>query len=53
VDLVLWQANVRKLAKASKMGQQVKTLATKPDSMSLIPIRHMVEGDNQLQQVVI
>lgn len=36
---------------ASEMAQQVKTLATKPDDMSLFPQTHMVEGDNQLPTV--
>lgn len=35
------------------MVQQGKELAAKRDKVSLTPGTHMVEGENQLQQVVL
>lgn len=43
------ELNVR----ASKMIQWEKTLATKPDNLPLILESHMIEGGNQLAQVVL
>ena len=37
---------------ANKMAHQVKTLATKPDDLNLIPGTLMVERENQLPQIV-
>ena len=34
--------------RVGKVAQQVKALATKPDSLSVIPRTYMVEGMNQL-----
>lgn len=39
--------------RAGKAVQSVKVLATKPDSLSSIPRNHVVEGENQLRQVVL
>lgn len=35
---------------ASEIAQQVKALAAKPDNLSSIPERYMVEGENHLLQ---
>lgn len=35
------------------MGQQVMLLATKPNNLSLSPRSDKVEGENQLQRVVL
>jgi hypothetical protein len=39
------------LAEAGKVAQRVRALATKPDALKLI--FHMVEGENQLLQIVL
>lgn len=38
---------------ASKMPQQLKTLAVKPEDLSSIPDTHMVEGEKQLPIVIV
>jgi hypothetical protein len=38
---------------ASKMAQQVNVLAVKPDSLSLIPGTHMLEGKYRFLKAVI
>lgn len=37
----------------SKMAQQVKALATRPDERSSVSRTYMVEGQNQLLQVIL
>ena len=32
----------------SEMAQQIEAFADKPDILSLIPVTHVMEGDNQL-----
>lgn len=39
--------------KAGKVTQQVRALAFKSDNLSSIPGPHMVEGENQVWQVVL
>lgn len=39
--------------KTSKLAQQGKVLATKPNNLSFIPGTHMAEGENQLYRVVL
>jgi hypothetical protein len=34
----------------SEMAQQIEAFADKPDILSLIPVTHVMEGDNQLLQ---
>lgn len=36
------------ISRATKMGQRVKVLAAKPDSMSSVSTTYVVEGENQL-----
>lgn len=40
------------MGEAGRIAQWVKILATKPNNLSLNPGLHMVEGENQLLQVV-
>lgn len=39
--------------RASKMAQCEDVLAAKPEDLRLIPRVHMIEGENQLQQVAL
>lgn len=36
-----------------KIAQQIKVLAKKPGDLSLIPGTHIVEGENQVHQVIL
>ena len=44
---------VRNTLRTFKIAQQIKVLAKKPGDLSLIPGTHIVEGENQLHQVIL
>lgn len=43
---------LKNCAGASEMAQRVKSLATKPNDLNLVPGTHMVEGENRLSSSV-
>lgn len=45
--------NLKQDTEASKMAEQVKALATRPDKLASVPRTYVVEGQNQLPQVVL